>query len=96
MSDTYHQRNQDMTTQTQQLGSVELGIAKAIANESIALKILPYMTMRRFGFNALKDKELYSAVLEIHKSIVNPPPSPARAKAQQAQLARIAAGKEAL
>lgn len=85
-----------MTTHENNLGSVELGIAKAVAKESIDLKMLPYMTMRRFGFNALKDKELYSAVLEIHKSIINPPPSPARAKAQQAQRERIAAGKESL
>lgn len=79
-----------MTATIQQLGPVETRIATTIATEAFKDGVLPYVMMRVYGFSALKDKALYAAILGAHRSMVNPPPSPARQRAMNAQLEKNA------
>jgi hypothetical protein len=76
-----------MKTQSTTIGSVEQRIAKVIAQESLDRKEHPGMTMRRWGYgiNQLAMREL---VCELRKQILSPPPSPARQRAMNKQLAK--------
>lgn len=72
------------------IGTVEQRIAKAIAIESLDRKEHHGMTMHRWGYG-LKQTEMRELVGQIRKEILSPPPSPARLRAMNAQLAKQAA-----
>lgn len=69
------------------IGSVETRIAQAIAIESLERHEHFGMTMKRWGYG-LNQLEMREIVGRIRMEILNPPPSPARARAMQKQLAK--------
>ncbi len=69
------------------IGSVETRIARAIAIESLERHEHVGMTMKRWGYG-LQQLEMRELVGCIRKELLSPPPSPARARAMQKQLAK--------
>jgi len=76
-----------MKTQSTTIGSVETRIAKAIAQESLDRNEHPGMTMHRWGYG-IRQLEMRALVIELRRQILSPPPSPARQRAMNKQLAK--------
>jgi hypothetical protein len=74
-------------TQSTIIGPVETRIAKAIAEESLKRHEHPGMTMRRWDYG-LKHMAMRELVVELRRQILSPPPSPARQRAMNKQLAK--------
>jgi hypothetical protein len=70
------------------IGSVETRLCRAAALDSINKLEHPGMSLARMGISPTQAPELLALAVEIRLSILNPPPSAARLRAQAAQIAR--------
>lgn len=76
-----------MDSSAETIGTVERRIAQAIAVEANQKNENIGFTMMRYGYG-LKQLAMRKLIAEFRQAIINPPPSPSRQRAMNAQLAR--------
>ena len=79
-----------MSDQQEILGSVETRICAAIAQEALDRQENIGIAMHRWGYS-FRNAPIRKAVAKEFNRLRNPPPSPARQRAMNAQLARMSA-----